>query len=111
MDEHGKVAFLDEPLNLFRQHPLNTTKKLIENGNNQIEHKLIFDILVKHKHIGFGDAIKLRGFTIMGFQNNTNLPMDVKKEIIKVWDSHHIFRVFVVPILVLYTKIYNIYRS
>lgn len=111
MCEQGKVAFLDEPLNLFRQHPLNTTKKLIGNGNNQIEHKLIFDLLVKHKHISFGEAIKLRGFTIMGFQNNKNIPMNVKDEIIKVWDSHHIFRVFVVPILVLYTKIYNIYRS
>lgn len=106
--ESGKVAFLNEPLNYFRQHDSNTTKKMLENGNSFIEHKIIYDKLVNNHHISTIKAVILKGWQILGFQMNDRLNMAAKQEVLNTWDPNKVYRTFITPLLRTYTKCRNL---
>ena len=51
MAEQGDVIFIEKPLNLFRMHKNNSTKKNSNTGVNQREDKLILDYLLSKNYI------------------------------------------------------------
>lgn len=58
MAEMGKVAFLSNPLNKFRQHGINTTKKQDRNGENEKEIHKIFNYLDSKNYYSYWERKK-----------------------------------------------------
>lgn len=91
--EHGNVFFCDKALNLFRFHTSNTTSSLTFKGINPIEHKVVFDYLVKHNHITGLLRIKERWFCICSFFSLDYESKEIKKRVVKTWDPYGFFTV------------------
>lgn len=51
MAECGTIAYVDEPLNFFRQHQNNSTNRNYQLGINQREDKIILDYILKKGYI------------------------------------------------------------
>ena len=88
--EHGKVCFIDEELNYFRWHSLNTTKTNIQNGTEAKETFVIHQHLVKRGMLKCW-GIYTRTKRVNGFLAK---PYDVvtQQEILKIWDRWYFFR-------------------
>ena len=51
MAEQGTIAYVDTPLNYFRQHDSNSTSNNFKNGTNQREDKIILDYIYQKGYI------------------------------------------------------------
>lgn len=92
--ERGNVYFCDKELNLFRFHASNTTSSLTFKGVNPLEHKIVYDYLVKQKHLVGLRKIKERWFCIRYFFSLDYESKAIKKKIVKTWDPCGFFSVY-----------------
>ena len=92
--ERGNVFFCDKELNLFRIHTSNTTSLLTYKGVSPLEHKIVFDYLVKQKHLaGLMRINKERWFCIRYFFSLDYESKAIKKKIVKTWDPYGFFTI------------------
>ena len=93
--EQGNVLFISQELNYFRLYNLSTTKQLTSKGVGLIEHKIIFDYLVKKNYI-LPQNIKTEKVKIISLIRN-HIDFESKKverKIWNVWDKYRIWRVY-----------------
>ena len=88
--EHGNIAILHTPLNLFRQHGNNTTQRTFQLGINQRENKLIIDYIIRKGYISKDEAVSA------SFRFKKNFVYDftfsnkkIKYSLIKLWDGNY----------------------
>ncbi len=90
--EHGNVAITHTPLNLFRQHGDNTTKRTFLQGINQKENKLILDYIINKGYISKKQAIKSSfPFKKKFVYEFVFANKKTKHELIKLWDGNYYY--------------------
>lgn len=84
--ETGNVGFVNEVLNHFRNHTLNTTKSKNKAGSNQREDKKILDYIFKKGYISYNEyeACKKKYVRTMIFEMIGD--KDLKRDLYKVWE-------------------------
>ena len=106
MLECGDIAFINTPLNYFRQHSNNTTQKLGNNGVGFIEHKKTFDYLVHNKYISGVNIFKSKISYINKYLHYKYINEESKQSVLKVWDRYYIYRI-ILPTYVFLINIKN----
>ena len=92
--EHGNVLFVSQELNFFRFHNQNTTKLLKLKGVGYMEHKIVFDYLVKKNHILSQNVWKERLRFISKIRNRDEFESKtLKRKALNVWDRYRIWRI------------------
>lgn len=92
--ERGNVSIVNEPMNYFRQHPNNSTKRFYAMGVNQREDKFILDYIYQKGHIS-GSVYFLRKIQYANshilFWNFEN--RSIKNDVIKFWHINIFYRI------------------
>lgn len=84
--EQGNVIFIEKPLNLFRTHPNNSTKKNGASGINQREDKLILDYLLNKQYITLEEFKLCRETYVRVHIFEMITDKVLKQELYKVWN-------------------------
>ena len=100
--EKGNVCYINEELNYFRDHTLNSTKKTTQSGINLIEHRIIYDHLVE---MGFLTDFRKIVYRIEFVHTIQRKAIPNKEEVLTVWDKYGIYRLLY-PV---YSSTYRIY--
>lgn len=85
--EMGKVFYLNESLNYFRQHITNTTSQTVKSGLNIIENKKVFDYLITKKEVNRLQILRRRVYSswaIKYFYNH--LDKKQKNKYLNLWN-------------------------
>ena len=93
--EHGNVCFFGQELNYFRFHNQNTTNTLARKGVGAMEHKIVFDYIVRNKLIDSDDIWKEKLHYILSLLNYQFESKNIKREVLKIWDRYRIFRIYI----------------
>lgn len=91
----GNVFFCKEELNYFRSHQINTTMSLRYRGISHMEHKIVFDYLVKngyieHSHI-WKERVRFLSFCI-GDRYGSRA---IRRKVLNVWDKNRLGRLYI----------------
>ena len=92
--EHGRVFFCSDYLNYFRFHESNTTQSLSYRGISQIEHKVVFDYLVKHGYIAPGKVWKEKIRCMNGYFVDEYESLSVRRKVLNTWDKNRLARLY-----------------
>lgn len=88
MMEHGNVSFCTKELNYFRFHATNTTSQYALKGIGDIEHKIVFDYLVKGNHLT-SNQIRTERLRYLDVIVNRKYESEaIRKEVLRVWDKY-----------------------
>lgn len=104
MLECGDIAFINKPLNFFRQHSNNTTQQLGNNGVGFIEHKKTFDYLVHKKYIRGINIFKSKISNINKYLHYNYINDETKQSVLKVWDRYYVYRM-ILPLYLFLVKL------
>ena len=104
MLECGDIAFINKPLNFFRQHSNNTTQQLGNNGVGFIEHKKTFDYLVHKKYIRGINIFKSKISNINKYLHYNYINDESKQSVLKVWDRYYVYRM-ILPLYLFLVKL------
>lgn len=86
--EHGKVVYIDSPLNYFRQHLIKVSPGKMRNGTTLREEFQIYKYLCKAGHIkGFIKKFLVKNHFCYYAYNNTFDSLDIQSEAIKTWKN------------------------
>ena len=85
LSERGKVAYLSEPHNFFRQHHSNTTLKLVKNGIGLLEMNKIFLYLKKQGYMNLWRQLHFRISRCANYKFNKQYA-EVKDKLLKEWN-------------------------
>lgn len=91
----GNVFFCKEELNYFRFHQLNTTKSLSNKGVSYIEHKIVYDHLVKYGFIEHASVWKerLRFLSCcVGVRYDSRA---TRRKVLNTWDKNRLGRLYI----------------
>lgn len=102
MAEHGKVAFWDEPLSYFRQHPNNTTKAMNKTGISIIENNRIFKYLINNKQLSKRQIFDRKRGVLYRLKYEYSIPEDVKKKGLELWGDNFFYKIIVWLMAALY---------
>ena len=90
--EQGNVFFCSEEHNYFRFHDLNTTKIQIAKGTSALEHKVVFDYLVRHGYLT-GLQKKLEQLRLLDYWVKTEFDNKrIKRNVLSIWDANRMGR-------------------
>ena len=92
--EKGNVYFCSERLNYFRFHETNTTQSLSYRGISQIEHKIVFDYLVKNGYLKGSAAWREKQRCIRYFSQMKYESFLVRRKVLNVWDKNRLGRLY-----------------
>ena len=84
--ETGDVSYIDEGLNHFRQHPVNTTKNKNKTGVNQREDKKILDYILQKGYIDQYEYQTCRKEYVRTMIFEMIEDRNLKKELFEVWE-------------------------
>lgn len=87
--EKGCVCFVNEALNFFRQHSSNTTKKSVKQGADLIEHKVLYNYLVRRGYFSIFSKVIYRIRFVHLIQRK---PFKEKQVFFNLWDKYGIYR-------------------
>ena len=91
----GNVFFCKDELNYFRFHQLNTTKSLSNKGISYIEHKIIYDHLVKKGYIEPDSRWKERLRFLSCCVNMTYDSRAMRRKVLNTWDKNRLGRLYI----------------
>lgn len=91
----GNVFFCKDELNYFRFHQLNTTKSLSNKGISYIEHKIIYDHLVKCGYIEPDSRWKERLRFLSCCVNMTYDSRAMRRKVLNTWDKNRLGRLYI----------------
>lgn len=91
----GNVFFCKDELNYFRFHQLNTTKSLSNKGISYIEHKIIYDHLVKKGYIEPDSIWKERLRFLSCCVNMTYDSRAMRRKVLNTWDKNRLGRLYI----------------
>lgn len=91
----GNVFFCKDELNYFRFHQLNTTKSLSNKGISYIEHKIIYDHLVKKGYIEPASRWKERMRFLSCCVNMTYDSRAMRRKVLNTWDKNRLGRLYI----------------
>lgn len=91
----GNVFFCKDELNYFRFHQLNTTKSLLNKGVSYIEHKIIYDHLVKCGYIEPDSRWKERLRFLTCCVNMTYDSRATRRKVLNTWDKNRLGRLHI----------------
>ena len=84
--EHGNVSIISDPLNYFRKHNLNTTKKLYEDGTDYFEAKKTYDFIKSRYKIGKKESLRIYRYYIYRIKYVEQFKNDIiKEDLLKYW--------------------------
>ena len=85
--ERGRVSIISAPLNYFRKHNLNTTKKLYEDGTDYFEAKKTYDFIKKRYNIGHKESLRIYNYYIYLIKHVEHFKNDkIKESLLKCWN-------------------------
>lgn len=87
--EKGRVCFVNEALNFFRQHFSSTTKKSVEEGTDIIEHKVLYNYLVS---MGYFSILRKVIYRVRFAHLIQRKPFKEKQVFFNLWDKYGIYR-------------------
>lgn len=91
MLEQGNVYYHNETLNYFRFHESNTTSLLTQKGVGVIEHKKIFDYLVKHGYYAGTSVLRERMRYVQMFLLWNYESHAIRRQVLHAWDKYRIY--------------------
>ena len=91
----GNVFFCKDELNYFRFHQSNTTKSLSNKGISYIEHKIIYDHLVKCGYIEPASIWKERLRFLSCCVNMTYDSKAMRRKVLNTWDKNRLGRLYI----------------
>ena len=100
--ERGRVYYVNEKLNYFRSHSLNTTKDSMRKGINHLEHLTVYNYLTRGNYLV---GLKKEQHRIIFVHVLTLLTFENKEKILRMWDRNGIYR----KVYPLYTSVYWLY--
>lgn len=84
--ERGNVSIISDPLNYFRKHNLNTTKKLYEDGTDYFEAKKTYDFIKSRYNIGQKESLRIYKYYIYLIKYVEHFKNEkIKQELLKCW--------------------------
>lgn len=92
---HGNVFYCNKELNYFRMHDSNTTKNLTYKGISPLEHKIIYDYLVKRRYLSRFSAWKEKLRCLSCFYETEYESRNVKMKVLNTWDKNRLGRVYI----------------
>lgn len=111
----GNVAYCNTPLNYFRIHSSNTTKKQAFNGQNEIEGANVYKYMLKKNYISYKEELRARLshiYSIRYGKQHTFYSDSTRKELLNCWRTTPIISCFlwIIYIIQKYTGIQIIKR-
>lgn len=92
--EHGNVFYCSKELNYFRFQDHSTTSSLAVKGVGAIEHKIVFDYLVRCKYIPSRKVLKTKAAYISRLlQIDYFETKEIRKRVFDTWDKYGFYRV------------------
>lgn len=85
MSEQGNVSFVEKPLNFFRMHQGNSTKKNGSTGINQREDKVILDYIFSKRYITRAEYRQCRKLYVRVHIFEMIIDRKLKNELYHVW--------------------------
>lgn len=97
----GNIAYSHLPLNYFRIHNTNTTRKQAFSGRNEIEGMEVYRFMREKRYIGYKEVLRARIshiYSVKYGKQHTFYSEDTRKEIMKCWGTN-IFINFIINIV------------
>ena len=91
----GNVFFCKEELNYFRSHQINTTKSLRYRGVSHMEHKIVFDCLVKNGYIEHSFIWKERVRYLSFCIGEKYGSRAIRRKVLNIWDKNRLGRLYI----------------
>lgn len=105
ISEKGSIAYVNEPLNYFRQHDNNSTDRNYKTGINQIEDKSILEYIYNKKFISEQEYANIRHYYISNFVIEWIEDKVVQKKIFNLWAEDDLSRWWDLQLAYKYNKI------
>lgn len=93
--ECGIICYSDKEMNHFRFHNSNTTNALARKGIGAMEHKIVFDYIVRNKLIDSDVIWKEKLHYILSLLYFQFESKKIKREVLKIWDRYRLFRIYI----------------
>lgn len=97
--EYGNVFFATETLNMFRFHDSNTTMKLTYEGISPLEHKIVYNYLLRNGYISPSDAFKERVRCLYYYYYTDYESNSVRRKVLNSWDRNRLGRLYMLGCL------------
>ena len=91
----GNVFFSKEELNYYRLYQFNTTKSLKYRGISQMEHKIVFDYLVKYGYIEHSSIWKERVRYLSFCIREKYGSRAIRRKVLNIWDKNRLGRLYI----------------
>ncbi len=94
--ECGNVSIIKEPLNYFRKHNSNTTKKLYQDGTDYFEAKKTYDFIKSRYKIGRKESNRIYNYYIYLIKHVEHFnTAQIKKDLLNYWKPSLIITILV----------------
>ena len=91
----GNVFFCKEELNYFRSHQINTTKSLKYRGISQMEHRIVFDYLVKYGYLEHSFIWKEKVRCLSHYIGTRYESRAIRRKVLNIWDKNRLGRLYI----------------
>lgn len=111
----GNIAYSNLPLNFFRIHNTNTTKKQAFSGKNEIEGMEVYRFMRKKGYIGYKEMLRARIshiYSVKYGKQHTFYSEETREEIMECWETNVFINLFIkiIHLIQSHTKIQIIKR-